>query len=159
VPITTLDGAIAGSKVPVGWFKATGTMEAAGVPHSLWYATGSPPAGAAPSPGSDGAAITGPLSGQVPIPAAVGGQNIHLYRMSVASSVTGVLMLADRLWHNSGLVVTTTTAQAITPAALPARDADGTTNGRGVFAAIEVSAATTNAAAISRIRSKFMPPR
>jgi hypothetical protein len=41
-------------------------------------------------------------------------------------------MLIDLLWVNTGLVVTTTTAQAITPVALPARDAAGTTNGDDV---------------------------
>lgn len=150
--ITTLDGAIAGMKAPVGFYKATGTMEAAGVHHSLLYASGSPPAAAAPSPGLNGAALTS-YAGQIPVPAASG--NTHLARLSVASSVNGVLVLCDRLWHNSGLVVTTTTAQSITPVAIPSRDADGATNGRGVYAAMEVSTATTNAAAVTNMTISY----
>jgi hypothetical protein len=56
------------------------------------------------------------------------------------ASTAGSLWLIDRLWQNSGLVVTSATAQAITAAALPARSGDGTANGANVMAAIEWSA-------------------
>ncbi len=46
--ITTLDGAIAGARPPFDIVKVGGTMEAAGVLHSLFYANGSPGAAAAP---------------------------------------------------------------------------------------------------------------
>ncbi len=58
-------------------------------------------------------------------------------------------MLLDYLWINTGLVVTTLTAQAITPVSLPARDMFETTNGDGVIAGILVTTATTNAAVIA----------
>ena len=37
----------------------------------------------------------------------------------------------------------------------PARDADGTTNGRGVYAAMEVVTATTNGAAVTNISTYY----
>jgi hypothetical protein len=64
-------------------------------------------------------------------------------------------MLADYMWVNTGLVVTTTTAQAITPATLPARDATGTTNGEDVMAGILVTTATTNAGAITNMTMSY----
>jgi hypothetical protein len=60
-----------------------------------------------------------------------------------------MLRILDRLWHNSGIVVTTTTSQTINSVAFPARDNNGATSGEGVMIAIEVSTATTNGSPIS----------
>lgn len=138
--ITTLDQASAGMRPPESFIKTTGTMEAAGVPHSLFYAAGRPGAGVAPSSGINGGAHSSTLSGQIPHTNPVSG-NSHLARLSASCSVVGTLLLCDRLWSNSGLSVTSTAAQAITPATLPARDKNGTTNGEDVLWAIEWSAA------------------
>jgi hypothetical protein len=148
VAITTLDGIIANGLPTQALLKVGGTMEAAGVLHSLFYSTGLPGAAAAPSPGLSGAALTS-YAGQIPFPAAVGGETVYLASMSASASIAGKLLLVDRLWHNSGVVVTTTTAQTITSATFPARDMDGATAGRGVLVGIEVSTATTNAGAIA----------
>jgi hypothetical protein len=56
---------------------------------------------------------------------------------------------------NSGLVVTTTTAQAITPVAIPARDTFDTANGDGVLAGFLVTTATTNAGAITNMTISY----
>jgi hypothetical protein len=64
-------------------------------------------------------------------------------------------MLIDLMWINTGLVVTTITAQAITPVALPARDATGTTNGDDVQFGVLVTTATTNAAAITNMTISY----
>jgi hypothetical protein len=69
--------------------------------------------------------------------------------LSAAATVSGKLMLADRLWHNASITSTTTTAQTINSATLPARDSAGTTNGAGVLVGLEVSTATTNGSAIT----------
>ncbi len=151
--ITTLDAAIAGAKPPEAYLKATGTMEAAGIHHSNWRSVGFPPQAALPASGLNGEALSSPVSGQIPVPAASG--NTHLYRLTCVAAVAGTLILADRLWQNSGIVVTTTTAQAITPVAIPARDADGSTNGRGVYAAIELTGTTTNASAITNMTISY----
>ena len=139
--ITTLDGIINGFQLPQSLMKVGVTMEAAGVGHSTWYMAGRPGAGAAPAPGINGAAVTGnAVAGQIPR-ANPGAGNAHVGRLAIQASQQGTLWLCDRLWHNSALSTTLTTAQAITPAAIPARDRDGTTNGEDVLAAIEWSAA------------------
>lgn len=138
--ITTLDLALAGMKPPSYFSKAvTGTM-VAGRPFSPFYLAGVPGAAAAPTPGLAGAALTS-YSGQIPIPAASG--NTHLARFSgVSSAQAGMLLLCDRLWHNSGFTITSTGAQTINSAAWPARDMNGSTDGVGVQLGVEISSAT-----------------
>jgi hypothetical protein len=125
---------------PVPFHKNAVGGEAAGVMHSMWYMTGGLSPGVAPTSGINGAAVSAPLAGQIPRTNPSSG-NAYLARLAAAGHNTGTLVLCDRLWHNSGLNVTSTTAQAITPAALPPRDSNGTTNGEGVYAAVEWSAA------------------
>ena len=146
--VTTLDLYVAGLLPPESFMKTSATTEAAGVLHSLLYSVGRPGAAAVPSPGVNGAALTS-YAGQIPFPAAVGGENQYLAGFNATGNITGTLILADRLWHNSGLTVTTTTAQAITSGAMPARDNNGATNGDGLLVGIEVSTATTNGAAVT----------
>lgn len=146
--ITTVDGIIAGALPPQHILKVTGTMEAAGVLHSLAYLSGMPGAATAPSPGLSGAALTS-YGGQIPFPAAVGGETVYLAGLCGSASTAGCVSVYDRLWHNSGLVVTTTTAQTVNSATFPARDRNGATDGVGVLVGIEVSTATTNAGAIT----------
>jgi hypothetical protein len=64
-------------------------------------------------------------------------------------------MLCDRLWDNSGIVVTTITAQTINSVAWPARDRNATINGDGVQIGLEVVTATTNAAAITNMTISY----
>ena len=147
--ITTLDGAIAGMQYPRIITKAvTGTM-VAGRPHSLFYLAGMPGAAVAPTPGLAGAALT-TYAGQIPFTNPVSG-NTYLSRFQGQATIAGTLVLCDRLWHNSGLVVTTTTAQTVNSVAFPARDAAGTTNGDGVMIGLEVSTATGVGAATPTI--------
>lgn len=138
--ILTLDDVIAGMRPPETLYKVGPTFEGAGLPTSLWYTAGRPGAGVAPSSGINGAAISAPLSGQIPR-TNPGAGNAHLARLAAQAGIIGTLWLCDRLWANSGLSVTSTTAQAITPATLPARDRDGTTNGEDVLCGVEWSAA------------------
>lgn len=143
--ITTLDGAIAGMQIPKPLIKTGITMAAVGAMrgYTPWYAAGNPGASVANAAGINGQAVDPSLGTSVQgrIPRTnPGSGNAYLARLSVQSSVAGQLWLIDRLWQNSGLVTTSTTAQAITPAALPARSGDGTSNGAQVMAAIEWSA-------------------
>lgn len=62
-----------------------------------------------------------------------------------------MVLLCDRLWHNSGIVVTTTTAQTINSVAWPARDKNGSTNGAGVYIGLEISTATGAGASVISI--------
>ena len=139
--ITTLDGVIAGMQIPKPLTKVGIATAAVGAMrgYSLWYASGNPGAGSAPSSGINGGAFTGnSVAGQ--IPRTDSGTNSYLSRFSITGSTAGTMWLIDRLWGNSGLSVTSTTAQAITAAALPSRSGDGTANGAQVMAAIEWSA-------------------
>jgi len=140
--ITTLDGALAGMR-PFAQFSKTGIAMAAVAErrwYTPWYITsGIPGTGATPAAGVNGAALSSPIAGELARQNPSSG-NAYLARLALSPSVAGTLLLVDRLWANSGLSVTSTSAQAITPATLPARSADGTTNGEGVLAAIEWSA-------------------
>lgn len=151
--ITTLDGIVAGALAPVPFLKVGAAGEAVGLHHSLFYATGNPGAAVAPTPGLAGAALT-TYAGQIPW-INPGAGNSYIARFSASASVAAGLWLMDRLWHNSGIVVTTTTAQTINSVAWPARDRDGTVNGAGVMVAIEVSTATTNAGAITNTTMSY----
>lgn len=73
----------------------------------------------------------------------------YLTKFGLNAIALGSYDLIDVLWYNTGLVVTTTTAQTVTMGALPARDINGSTNGEGVMAALLTTTANTNAAAIA----------
>lgn len=144
--ITTLDGVIAGMQAPQPIVKVGIATAAVGAMrgYTLWYAAGNPGASTANAAGINGQAVTPAVTA-----ATIGGRlrrtnpvsgNAHLARLAMRASQPGVLWLIDRLWHNSGLVVTSTAAQAIAAAALPARSGDGTVNGANVMAAMEWSA-------------------
>ena len=107
---------------------------------SPFYTAGIPGAAVAPSPGVDGAALTS-YAGQIPF-TNPGSGNSYLARFTGAATQAGTLLLCDRLWHNSGLSVTSTSSQSITQPTLPARDANGGTNGAGVLVGMEVVTAT-----------------
>lgn len=140
MPITSVDLALAGMKPPQFFSKALSWTLVAGRPFTPFYIAGIPGAAAAPAPGISGAALTS-YAGQIPIPAAFG--NTHLARFSgVSSAQPGILMLCDRLWHNSGINVTATSAQTINSVAWPARDINGSIDGEGVYIGLEVVAAT-----------------
>lgn len=143
--ITTLDGAIAGFQSPRPILKIGITMSAVGAMrgYTPWYAAGNPGASVANAVGINGQAVDPSLGTSVQgrIPRTNPGTgNAYLGRLAVTASTAGTLWLIDRLWQNSGLVTTSTTAQAITPATLPARDAGGATSGASIMAAVEWSA-------------------
>lgn len=143
--ISTFDQLLAGMRPPFDLLKVGGTMEAAGVLHSLFYASGSPGAAAAPSPGLGGAALT-TYAGQVPFQNPASGLNSYLARLSGSATQPGKLILCERLWHNSGIGITTTTGQTVNSATWPARcpPASGLTPdtlGGGIMVGLEASAA------------------
>ncbi len=135
--IAGLDALLAGLLPPTDFYKNNGTAEAIGTSQSAFYIAGAPGPAAAPSPGAAGAALTA-YPGQVPFPAAVGGKSVYLARLEgVAVAGIGMVTLYDRLWHNSGLSVTTLTAQNVNSVAWPARDLNGSSDGVGVNIALE----------------------
>lgn len=138
--ITTLDGLVAGFKQPKFFYKGLSGTLVAGRPFSPFYTAGIPGAAAAPTPGLAGAALTS-YAGQIPFDNP-GAGNSYLARFAGAVGQAGILMLCDRLWHNSGFTITSTAGQTVNSAAWPARDQDGSTNGVGVVLGVEISSAT-----------------
>lgn len=111
--ITTLDGLVAGLSSPGAiWplFKGAFTPQATGSYVSLWTIAGQPGVGTAPSSGVAGDVPTSATAGAIPF---TNNLTSYLGRMHAYSSQAGVLMLYDRLWQNSGLSTTTTTAQTV----------------------------------------------
>lgn len=141
--ITTLDGALAGMQPPRYFAKAVTATLVAGRPASLWALGGSPGAG------SFNTTLNGAtLSSSSTVPngaiyhANPGSGNAYLARFQANATQAGVLLLCDRLWHNGGFTITSTSGQSITSPTWPARDVTGSTNGDGVLCAMEISAAT-----------------
>lgn len=120
-----------------------------------WYSTskdaGFPGAWSPGTPGVNGRNTDGTTAadfGCIPVKNPAVGSN-YLTEVLMASSVNHYNLFFDCLWVNTGLVVTTTTAQTVTMAsALPARDINGTTNGEGCMIGMLTTVANTNAAAI-----------
>lgn len=134
------------------FFKVGTAAEAVGAWYSFAKDSGFPGAWAPGTPGINGRATDGTTAsdaGCLALPNAPAGSINLLTNLNGTATVAGSLLIHDVLWVNSGIAVTTTTAQAIVPVALPARDQDGSTNGRGVMAGILVTTATTNAGAIT----------
>lgn len=159
--VTSLDGIVAGLLPPYDFNKVAVTAKAAGTYHSSILLAGIP--GAAAAAASRTLASPGSLTsyaGSVPFPAAVGGKNVYLSNFEVSCGANvGAVALWDRLWQvdtvASGIVVTTTTAQTITPGTLQARDINGSSNGEGIMAALEVQTATTNGSAIANMSLSY----
>lgn len=120
-----------------------------------WYCTskdaGFPGAWSPGTPGINGRVTDGTTSGDfgsIPIKNSATGSN-YLTELTMGASVNHSHLFFDVLWVNSGIAVTTTTAQSITTPTLPARDVNGTTNGEGCMIAMLTTTANTNAAVIS----------
>lgn len=141
--ITTVDGVIAGFKPPQFINKELSGTLVIGRSYTPFYAVGIPSAAVAPTPGINGVAVTS-YAGQIPFTNPSAGQNTYLARfIAFPTAQGGTITLADRLWHNSGISVTTfPTAQSLTSVTFPARDNNGSSNGEGVFLGVEVSTAT-----------------
>lgn len=148
-------GNYAGRSIP--FMKTSTASDVAG----CWYCTskdaGYPGAWAVGTPGVNGRVTDGTSSadyGCIPIPNAATGAN-YLTALEMAASVNHTNDFFDCLWVNSGLVVTTTTEQAITTPTLPARDVNGATAGEGCAIALLFTAASTLAAAGANLTVRY----
>lgn len=136
---------------PVVFMKTGTAPDATG----YWYCTskdaGFPGAWSPGTPGINGRVTDGTTSsdsGCLPIKNPSIGAN-YLTEVTMGASVNHSHLFFDVLWVNSGISVTTTTAQAIVTPTLPARDVNGTTNGEGCMIGMLTTTANTNAAVIS----------
>ena len=152
---TTGDTEIAGDSRVI--FKVGTAPEAAGQYYCFAKDSGAPGAWSPGTPGVNGRNTDGTTAADLGC-ITVGNPTSgawYIRDFNIAASQAGMFILADVLWVNTGLVVTTTTAQAITQPTLPLRDNSGTSNGHGIGAGILVTTATTNAAVISNITLQY----
>lgn len=122
--ITTTDGLVAAAAAAITWPLQKGSFTPAAVAgyHSLWLTAGTPGAGVAPSSGVAGSVPTSATAGAVPFSNVT---NSYMGLLYMSATQAGALMIYDRLWHNSGLSVTSTAGQTVNSVALTRPDALG----------------------------------
>ena len=138
-------------------FKVGTAIEAAGQYYCFAKDAGAPGAWSPGTPGINGRNTDGTTAADLGC-ITVGNPSSgawYIRDFNIAASQVGQFILADVLWVNTGLVVTTTTAQTITQPTLPLRDNTGTSNGHGVGVGLLVTTATTNAAVINNITLQY----
>lgn len=148
-------GNYGGKSIP--FMKSATTADVAG----CWYCTskdaGYPGAWSPGSPGVNGRSTDGTSSadyGCIPIQNSETGAN-YISSLELAASANHTNDFFDVLWVNSGLSVTTTTEQAIASTLLPARDANGWTDGEGCSIAMLATTPLTNSAANASITVRY----
>ncbi|MCC6269502.1 MAG: hypothetical protein IT300_18250 [Dehalococcoidia bacterium] len=131
--------------------KSGGAADAVG----YWYCTskdgGFPGAFAPGTPGLAGRTTDGTTTtdaGCIPFQNPASGA-MYLTGAAMWSSTVHPHWLVDLLWINSGIAVTTVTAQTINSVAFPSRDTAGAANGEGCMIGLLVAVATTNGAVIN----------
>lgn len=140
----SFDAAIARA-VKTGLLKNGFTARSLGAYHSLWKVGGSvssafnPPTGAGSVPDRN-------TAGALFLPTPTGLEKLYLTYLSAVSGNGGTLFLGDRLWANSGLNGTLTTAQAINGGAL-----SRVTSGVGLQMFLEVYTATGTTGATATV--------
>jgi hypothetical protein len=155
--ITGIDSCISGASENMFFYK-TYTGEVSNNHHSSWIMPGIPGEAPSSTAGLAGEVLASNTGGTLPyytIPFIEEvGKTTYLGNLTHCSSITSsmnhsIVTLCDRLWQNSDIVVTTTTAQTINSITWPARDNNGTSNGEGVIIGMEIHTATTNAGTIN----------
>lgn len=134
-----------------GFFKLGTASDAVGYWYSTYKDTGFPGAWSPGAPGVNGRITDGTAvadDGCICIPNPTTGVNF-LTELTCSQSTVHHNLFFDVLWVNTGLVVTTTTLQAIASPTLPARDIAGGTNGNGCMIGMIFTAASTVAAAVN----------
>lgn len=138
-------------------YKVGTAPEAAGQFYCWAKDTGNPGAWAPGTPGLNGRVTDGTTAadnGCLRVANPSSGAN-YLSQCSLGTTVACHLSIFDVVWINSGIVVTTTTAQAIVTPTFPARDSNGSSNGEGYGIGILVTTATTNAGAVTTITISY----
>lgn len=138
--ITTLAQANDGRTNDLTMTKTIGFGNIAGLGTS-WSSAGFPVAGTYDTT-LNGVALSSPVTGQIPFENGTGGLEAYIYSLTANARNPMIVYVCDRLWHNGGINITSTSLQSITSPAFPARDRNALTNGEDVFLDLEVSAAT-----------------
>ena len=155
--ITGIDSCISGATENIMFYKTySGTLIYGH--HSSWNMNGIPGAAPISTAGLTGESLYTNSGGLIPdytVPfLEQPGLTTYLGNLTNCSAVMTAqnhcgLIMCDRLWQNSGIVVTTITAQTINSVTWPPRDLNGSTDGVGVHIGLEVYTPTTNGSNIS----------
>ena len=150
---------------PYKWTKSATATDAAGYSYGYFKDTGMPGAFSVGTPGLNGvvtdcsvvgtAGSGGALTIGAPVFTSASSGSLYLRSATVTAAVAGTYALIDVLWVNTGLVVTTTTAQTTTSPTLPARDSNGSTNGEDVELALLTTTANTNAGVVANTTASY----
>ncbi|HSW61721.1 MAG TPA: hypothetical protein VLH56_00140, partial [Dissulfurispiraceae bacterium] len=99
--ITSLSNVVAGFQYPRFFGKTMSGTPTVGRPHSYWAGAGVPGAGSYDTTlnGVVLSSSSSPVNGQLHCSDPVSG-NQHLSTLIANASVSGVLLVLDRLWHN-----------------------------------------------------------
>ena len=136
----------------VPFWKFGVATEAGGIYHSHHAATGIPGAWSPGTPGVAGRATYGTETadnGCVYIRTPASGSSSYIQSFSASTSRANTTFLFDYCWINTGLSVTTTTAQTVNSVKFPPRDNNGSSDGDGYELGILVTTANTNASPIT----------
>lgn len=162
--IYNVDDLILSNKLNYSFLKVSpASHEAAGILTSMFYFTGIPGQSVANAIGKSGESLTYAITtGCIPFSNPPSGQLTYLGKFAGLNTLTASkILLLDRLWHNSGITVTTTTEQFISSYAWPSRCPNITggtvpnASGYGVQIGIEWSVASTNGAVINNCKMKY----
>ena len=143
MPITQ-DTIIAGGLTTYKYIKATTATPVTFRPISTWSLNGSTGQGTFNTTlnGVTLDSTAGQIAGQIPFTDATLPVVNYLSNFNIVTAINGTFEIYDRLWHNGGITITSTTAQTITSPTWPTRDNNNSSNGEGVLLALEVSATT-----------------
>ena len=142
----------------VPFWKFGVATEAGGVYHSHHAATGIPGAWSPGTPGVAGRATFGTEAadnGCLYIRVPEVGANTYIQSFSASTSRANTTYLFDYAWVNTGLSVTTTTAQNVNSVKFPPRDANGSSDGVGYEVGILVTTSNTNASPITNTTMSY----
>lgn len=142
------------------FYKVGTAAEAVGVKYAYLKDSGTPGAWVPGTPGLNGATVDCSTAAGATVAGAPTVENpasgsLFLTRATTASSVAHPFQYGDLQWYNTGIVVTTTTNQAITFPTPVSRDDNGSNLGAGISAGIYVTTATTNAGAITNMTMTY----
>jgi hypothetical protein len=155
--IVTLDGVIAGARLPIFYEKILSGTLVAGTWYSTWLFPGMPGAGVTPSvttpTGSFFTCAASQVQGQLTYTNTGGSDTNYLMRFSGMSTQTGSLIIADRIWADSLSPIGQSTSTAVYNAASGAGSSNavwsgsfprsiglggGDSSGKGIVLGLEV---------------------
>lgn len=128
--ISTMDQLVAALAVgqQKRFYKVSQTAKTAGTWTSFWKTAGEPGGGGNPPTGA-GEVPTSSTPGAIPWTNPAGSDVAYLARLQgMVSAQSGIVVLADRLWHNSGLVGNVNSLQTINGVSVARPDSVGDNN-------------------------------